>query len=126
MLNNKDIKGENERIKKHVALEDELKKCRTEVKELERHKAFLVEEARAKITIEIAKNLIIKRWERTLHNVITGYQEIHTRQLIEVIEELYEKYKYHPELAGQLETDIKGLKKNMENDQYLPSQRWFI
>jgi type I restriction enzyme M protein len=86
------INADTESIKKHVALEDELKKCRTEVKELERHKVLLVEEARAKITIEIAKKLIIKRWERTLHHVITGYQEIHTRQLIEVIEELYEKY----------------------------------
>ena len=65
------INSENERIKKHVALEDELKKCRTEVKELERHKALLVEESKAKITIEVAKDLIIKRWERTLHNVIT-------------------------------------------------------
>ena len=75
-----------------MALEDELKTCRTEVKELERYKATLVEEARAKITVEEAKALIIKRWERTLHTVITGYQENHTRNLIAAIEELYEKY----------------------------------
>lgn len=86
------ITADTESIKKHVALEDELKKCRTEVKELERYKATLVEEARAKITVEEAKALIIKRWERTLHTVITGYQENHTRNLIAAIEELYEKY----------------------------------
>ena len=86
------ITADTESIKKHVALEDELKKCRTEVKELERYKATLVEEARAKITVEEAKALIIKRWERTLHIVITGYQENHTRNLIAAIEELYEKY----------------------------------
>ena len=44
--------------------------------------------------------------------------EVSTKYIV-FLQELYEKYKYHPELAGQLETDIKGLKKNMENDQYL-------
>ena len=86
------ITSDTESIKKHVALEDELKKCRTEVKELERYKATLVEEARAKISVEEAKALIIKRWERTLHTVITSYQENHTRNLISAIEALYEKY----------------------------------
>jgi type I restriction enzyme M protein len=86
------ITADTDSIKKHVALEDELKKCRTEVKELERYKATLVEEARAKITVEEAKSLIIKRWERTLHTVINGYQEIHTRNLIQAVEELFEKY----------------------------------
>ncbi|NQV74546.1 MAG: hypothetical protein HQ491_00680, partial [Bacteroidetes bacterium] len=86
------IDVDTESIKKHVVLEDELKKCRTEVKELERYKATLVEEARAKITVEEAKALIIKRWERTLHTVITGYQENHTRNLNAAIEVFYEKY----------------------------------
>ena len=86
------ITADTDSIKKHVALEDELKKCRIEVKELERYKATLVEEARAKISVEEAKALIIKRWERTLHTVIDGYQEIHTRNLIQAIEELFEKY----------------------------------
>ena len=86
------ITTDTDSIKKHVALEDELKKCRTEVKELERYKATLVEEARAKISVEEAKELIIKRWEKSLHTLIIGYQEIHTRNLIHAIEELYEKY----------------------------------
>jgi type I restriction enzyme M protein len=86
------INADTESIKKHVALEDELKKCRTEVKELERYKATLVEEARAKITVEEAKELIIKRWEKTLHKVIDGYQEIHTRNLIKAICDIYDKY----------------------------------
>ena len=86
------INADTDNIKKHVALEEELKKCRTEVKELERYKATLVEEARAKITVDEAKELIIKRWERNLYTVIDGYQEIHTRNLINAIGELYEKY----------------------------------
>jgi type I restriction enzyme M protein len=86
------INADTDSIKNHLALEDELKKCRTEVKELERYKATLVEEARAKISVEEAKELIIKRWERTLHAVITGYQEIHTRNLINAVGELYGKY----------------------------------
>ncbi len=86
------ITADTDSIKKHVVLEDELKKCRTEVKELERYKETLVEEARAKITVEDAKSLIIKRWERTLHTVINDYQENHTRNLIAAIEELFEKY----------------------------------
>ena len=86
------ITADTDSIKKHVALEEELKKCRTEVKELERYKATLVEQARVKISVEEAKELIIKRWERTLHTVIAGYQENHTRNLIATIEALYEKY----------------------------------
>lgn len=86
------IEADTENIKKHLALEEELKKCRTEVRELERIKADLVEQAREKITPEEAKELIIKRWERTLHSVVKGYQEIHTRNLINSIVELYEKY----------------------------------
>ena len=86
------INAELEKIAKHLALEEELKKCRTEVKALEIHKNTLVEEARAKITEEEAKELIIKRWERTLHSVVISYQEIHTRNLINAIEELYKKY----------------------------------
>jgi type I restriction enzyme M protein len=89
---NEAINADSESIKKHLALEDELKKCRTEVRELERIKADLVEQAREKITPKEAKALIIKRWERTLHTVVTGYQEIHTRNLINSIVELYEKY----------------------------------
>ncbi len=86
------INADTERIKKHVALEDELKQCRIEVKEIERYKATLVEQARAKITVEEAKELIIKRWERTLHSVITGYQENHTRNLINAVSEFWDKY----------------------------------
>jgi hypothetical protein len=44
--------------------------------------------------------------------------EVSTKYIV-FLQELYEKYKYHPELAGQLETDIKSLKKNMENEHYL-------
>jgi hypothetical protein len=44
--------------------------------------------------------------------------EVSTKYIV-FLQELYEKYKYHPELAGQLESDIKSLKKNMENEQYL-------
>lgn len=86
------ITTDTESITRHVELEVELKECRTEVKELERFKSTLVEQARSKITEEEAKALIIKRWERTLHTVITGYQENHTRSLIAAIELLYEKY----------------------------------
>ena len=33
----------------------------------------------------------------------------------DVIEELYEKYKYHPELSGELHSEMKSLKRNMES-----------
>jgi hypothetical protein len=49
-------------------------------------------------------------------NTIT--MEVSTKYIV-FLQELFEKYKYHPELAGQLETDIKALKKNMENEHYL-------
>ncbi len=49
-------------------------------------------------------------------NTIT--MEVSTKYIV-FLQELFEKYKYHPELAGQLESDIKALKKNMENEHYL-------
>lgn len=49
-------------------------------------------------------------------NTIT--MEVSTKYIL-FLQELFEKYKYHPELAGQLESDIKALKKNMENENYL-------
>ena len=38
---------------------------------------------------------------------------------ISFIQELNEKFKYHDELSGQFESDIKSLKKNMDNEYYL-------
>ena len=87
-----EIAFNEEKIKKHVALENELKKCREEVRDLERFKATLVDEAREKITPEEAQKLIVDRWLRTLHTLIIGYQENHTRELINALNELYEKY----------------------------------
>jgi hypothetical protein len=54
--------------------------------------------------------------EKNFNNIMLSINN----KYVKFIEDLYEKYKYHDELAGQLESDIKTLKRNIEdNDTYL-------
>ena len=86
------IVADEERIAKHTALEEELKQCKKVIKEIKDKKQNLVEQARLLITPEEAKELILKRWQRVLHQTINGYLQTHSRQLLIAIEHLHSKY----------------------------------
>ena len=86
------IAADEERIAKHAALEEELKQCKKKIKEIKDRKQDLVDLARLSITPEEAKELILKRWQATLHQTITGYLQTHSRQLLLAVENLYDKY----------------------------------
>lgn len=79
-------------IAKHVELENELKTCRSAVKQITTRKDLLVTKAREQITSEAAQPLITNRWRNILHNVISGYLDAHTRNLQMALEELHDKY----------------------------------
>lgn len=79
-------------IRRHLDLEIELKSCGTLIRAIEQRKEELVEQAREQITSEEAKRLIIQRWLGKLHSTIDNYLEVHTRQLQQAVEELYDKY----------------------------------
>ncbi|MBN2282202.1 MAG: N-6 DNA methylase [Candidatus Marinimicrobia bacterium] len=86
------IAADEARFAKHSELEAELRECKKVIKQIKDRKQQLVDEARLKITPEEAKDLILDRWNRTLHQTIYGYLQAHTRQLLQNIEKLWDKY----------------------------------
>ena len=82
----------NAKIKTHTDLDEELKECRRTIKAITQRKDKLVEEAREKITDEEAEELIVARWNRTLHSIVDAYIEEFARNLQFDIEHIYEKY----------------------------------
>jgi len=88
----KAIADDEQRFAKHTEMEIELKENRKIIKQIKDRKQQLVDEARLKITPEEAKELILDRWNRTLHQTINGYLQAHNRHLLQNIETLWEKY----------------------------------
>ena len=86
------IAVDEQRMAKHTELEEELKLCKKKVKEIKDKKQNLVDAARILITPAEAKELILKRWQATLHSTINGYLQNHSRQLQDAVENVYEKY----------------------------------
>ncbi|MBS1747113.1 MAG: type I restriction-modification system subunit M [Bacteroidetes bacterium] len=86
------IEKEESRIAKHNELEEELKTCKKKIKEIKDRKQTLVDQARLLITSEEAKDLILKRWLRTLQQTVNDYLQAHQRQLLQAVENLWEKY----------------------------------
>ena len=82
----------NAKIKTHTDLEEELKECRKTIKLITQRKDELVEKAREKISDEEAEELIVTRWNRTLHLIVDAYIEEFARNLQLDIEHIYEKY----------------------------------
>jgi len=86
------INADELRIAKHTELEEELKTCKKKIKEIKDRKQNLVDMARQSITPEEAKDLILKRWLRTLQQTVNDYLQAHQRQLLQSIENFWEKY----------------------------------
>jgi type I restriction enzyme M protein len=86
------IESNEQRFAKHTELETELKECKKVIKQIKDRKQELVDQARLKITPEEAKDLILNRWNRTLHQTLNGYLHTHSRRLLQDIENLWGKY----------------------------------
>lgn len=86
------IEIDENRMAKHTELEEELKTCKKKIKEIKDRKQALVDQARLLITPEEAKNLILKRWLRTLQQTVNDYLQAHQRQLLQSVENVWEKY----------------------------------
>ena len=86
------IKTYENRIAKHTELEEELKQCKKIIKQIKDRKQNLVDQARLLILPEEAKELILKRWNRELHQTINGYLQTHQHLLLQGIELIWDKY----------------------------------
>ena len=86
------IAKEENRMAKHTELEEELKLCKRKIKEIKDRKQALVDQARLLITTEEAKELIMQRWLQTLQQTVNDYLQAHQRQLLQAVENVWEKY----------------------------------
>jgi type I restriction enzyme M protein len=86
------IETDESRMAKHTELEEELKTCKKKIKEIKDRKQYLVDMARQSIMPEEAKDLILKRWLRTLQQTVNDYLQAHQRQLLQAMENIWEKY----------------------------------
>jgi type I restriction enzyme M protein len=79
-------------LARHTKLESELKKLKANIREVEKQKDDLVEAARAKITPDEARQLILERLQRLLSEQYDGYLRQRQRELIAAVENLHNKY----------------------------------
>lgn len=86
------IDDDENRMAKHTEREEELKQCKKKIKEIQDRKQTLVDKAREQITPEEAKELIVERWQRTLQQTVNDYLQTHQRQLLQAVENLWDKY----------------------------------
>ncbi|MBQ4474880.1 MAG: hypothetical protein II935_01675 [Bacteroidales bacterium] len=88
----KQIAEKESGIAHHVTLENELKDCRKQIREIELSKEALADKAREQISDDDARRLITQRWLATLHDNIAVYLEAHARRLQQSVELIYDKY----------------------------------
>ena len=88
----KQIAEKESGIAHHVTLENELKECRKQIREIEQNKEKLADKAREQISDDDARRLITQRWLVTLHDNIAVYLEAHARRLQQSVELLHDKY----------------------------------
>ena len=79
-------------LARHTELETELKTLKSNIKEAEKKKDDLVEAARAKISEDEARDLILERLKRLLSQQYDGYLRHRQRELIAAVENLHNKY----------------------------------
>lgn len=88
----KRIEEIDKQLEQHSALEAELKKLKANVREVEKQKDELIFAARAKISEDEAKRLILERFQRLLSDQFDGYLRQYQRAFIAAVEKLWEKY----------------------------------
>jgi type I restriction enzyme M protein len=88
----KRIEEIDKQLERHSALEGELKKLKANIREADKQKDELVAAARAKITEEEAKVLILERFHRLLAEQFDGYVRQYQRAFIAAVENLWHKY----------------------------------
>jgi len=82
----------DEQLARHTALEGELKKLKANIREVEKQKDTLIASARARISEDDAKRLILERFQRLLTEQFDGYLRQYQRAFIAAVENLWRKY----------------------------------
>ena len=82
----------NKSLERHKVLEDEVKALKATIKAIEGKRDELVESARAKISNDEARTVIIERLRQVLMNTYQAYLRADQRACIKAIENLWSKY----------------------------------
>lgn len=76
----------------HKLLEDEVKELKATIKQIEGKRDELVESARAKISTDEARQVIVERLRKTLMETFAAYLRADQRACVRAIENLWSKY----------------------------------
>jgi type I restriction enzyme M protein len=79
-------------LARHKRLEDEVRTLRTTIKGIEGKRDELVQSARAKISTDEARGVIIERLRQTLMEIYRAYLRADQRACVKAIENLWGKY----------------------------------
>lgn len=79
-------------LERHKALEDEARQLKAELRAVEKKQDELVEAARAKISTDEAREVILERLQRLLMQTYRGYLRADQRACIAALENLHRKY----------------------------------
>ncbi len=82
----------NSQLEKHSTLAKELRELKANIKAAEAKKDELVDSARAQITEEEAKKLILERWLNTLQSQYKSYVKAFINEYILKVQNLYSRY----------------------------------
>ncbi len=88
----KRIEAIDQQLERHAALDAELKKLKANIREVEKQKDEMIAAARAKITEDEAKTLILERFRNLLTEQFEGYLRQYQRSFIAAVENLWQKY----------------------------------
>lgn len=76
----------------HKLLEDEVKELKATIKKIEGKRDELVESARAKISTDVARQVIVQRLRKILMDTFAAYLRADQRACVRAIENLWSKY----------------------------------
>ena len=76
----------------HEGKEKELRTLKAHIREVEKQKDEMIAAARAKITEDAAKTLILERFRNLLNEQFDGYLRQYQRSFIAAVENLWQKY----------------------------------
>lgn len=79
-------------LETHKLLEDEVKELKATIKQIEGKRDELVESARAKISTDEARQVIVERLRKTLMDTFAAYLRANQRACVRAIENLWSKY----------------------------------
>jgi len=79
-------------LETHKLLEDEVKELKATIKQIEGKRDELVGSARAKISTDEARQVIVERLRKTLMDTFAAYLRTDQRACVRAIENLWSKY----------------------------------